>query len=441
MKIHIPFTKTDIHISRRGISYVKGGELVSFADWTDGITFARSTPIMEEIYSVVASEFAKVDLRHIIDRNGEFKFADSELDYIIAHRPNELQSAFDFKFTMMYQLFKYGNALAFIERDRNGKVTSIRPVDVSDYAMGYGYTINGNEILIKYKELKTGEIILADYRNLIHLRFNPNDIFYGDYWGNSKANGVMVDLIDSALDTLLKELKDAGTVRGIIRIGGAATGYARGVATRVLAGQEEKVSKQQEIINRIKATSGGILVLDAGEEWQTLGNPFSTSSTKDIDKYIDLLLQFYGINRKVIDGTATYEQMEVFFFKTIAPRVEQFVSEMNYKIFTKSAFTRGNRIEFYRNPFEYVPTTVAMDVAYKGAMDTTVNERRRMIYKLPPIEGGDRTMDNKNFEEYHQGVYDGRGRPEKVKDDDGYVDELTSTSVSTTETTSEVSEV
>ena len=136
-----------------------------------------------------------------------------------------------------------------------------------------------------------------------------------------------------------------------------------------------------------------------------------------------MLFQFNGINSKVIDGTATYEQMEVFFFKVCAPIVEQMVSEMNYKIFSKSQITRGNRIDYYRNPFEYVPTTVAIDCAYKGAMDTTVNERRRMIHKLPPIEEGDLLMYNKNFAEvgdnYNKGVFNDAGRPKKTTDEQG----------------------
>lgn len=432
MKIHIPFTKYDVHISKRGINYVKDGNLVGFTDWMGDAVFTPTTPIMEEVYSTISNEFAKIDLRHVIFKNDTYKMVDSELNYLLTQRPNPFQSAFDFKYTMIYQLCKYGNAIAFINRDREGKVTSIVPIDCKDYAMGYGYQIGEDTVLLKYKELKTGDILLVDYRNVIHLRANPNDIFNGDLWSGSNYNRVMIDLIDASLNSLINELRENGTVRGIIQIGGAATGYARGVATRVMAGQEEKVTKQQEIINRIKATKGGILVLDAGEEWKTLGNPFSTTSTQDIDKYVRLLLQFYGINEKVVNGTATSDMMEVFFFKTIAPRIEQMIDEMNYKIFSKSAITRGNRIEYYRNPFEYIPTTVAIDVAYKGAMDTTVNERRRMIYKLPPIEGGDRLMDNKNFDEYNQGVYDGRGRPKKNPDED---DSTTVTSSSTTTTT------
>lgn len=398
MKFHIPFTKYDVHVSKRGFSYVKDGQLVGFTDWMNGNIYTNTTPIMEEIYNTVATEFAKLDLKHVISKGDKFELKDDKLGYLVGDRPNPLQSKYEFMFTMMYQLWKYGNAIAFLERDKNGNVVRIDPVNALDYEFGNGYQISEEIAYYKFKNKKTGLIELVDYRNLIHLRANPNDIFYGDLCSSFDYNKVMIDLVDYGLSTLISELKDCGTVRGIIQIGGAATGYARGVATRVMAGQEEKISKQEEIIERIKKTKGGVLVLDAGEEWKSLGNPFSTASTSDINKYIDMLLQFNGINAKVVNGTATSDAMEVFFYKTIAPRIEQFVSEATYKIFSRTAITQGHKIVYYRNPFEYVPTNVAIDIAYKGAMDTTTNERRRMIYKLPPIEGGDVLMSNKNFE-------------------------------------------
>lgn len=397
MRIHIPFTKYDVHISKRGFSFVKDGQLMGFTDWVADGVFTPTTPIMEEIYNTVASEFAKIDLKHVISKGKEYKEQDSQLNYLVSERPNSLQSKYEFLFTMMYQLYKWGNAIAFLERDRNGNVVSINPVNAGDYLFGNGYLIDNGLVLLKYKNAKTNEIQLVDYRNVIHLRANPNDVFYGDFFNAFDYNKAIINLIDYSLGTLINELKDCGTVRGIIQIGGAATGYARGVATRVMAGQEEKVTKQEEIIERIKSSKGGILVLDAGEEWKPLGNPFATTSTQDIDKYINMLLQFYGINEKVVNGTATFEAMEVFFYKTVAPKVEQFVSELNYKIFSRTAITRGHKIVFYRNPFEYVPVNIAIDIAYKGAMDTTTNERRRMIYKLPPIPGGDELMYNLNF--------------------------------------------
>ena len=397
MKFHIPFTKYDVHVSKRGLSYVRDGQLVGFTDWVNGGIFVQTTPIMEEIYNTFASEFAKIDLKHVVSKGADYDIRDDKLSYIVGERPNPLQSKFEFLYTMMYQLLKYGNALAFLERDKNGNVVRINPCNAVDYEFGGGYQVADELIYMKYRNIRTSMIELVDYRNVIHLRYNPNDIFYGDMFTSGAYNKVIIDVIDASLATLLNELKDCGTVRGIIQIGGAATGYARGVATRVMAGQEEKISKQEEIIERIKKTKGGILVLDAGEEWKQMGNPFSTASTQEINKYIDILLQFYGVNGKVIDGTASSDAMEVFFYKSIAPRIEQFVTEMSYKIFSKTAITQGHKIVYYRNPFEYVPVTTAIDIAYKGAMDTTTNERRRLIYKLPPIEGGDVLMSNLNF--------------------------------------------
>jgi len=397
MKFHIPFTKYDVHVSKRGMSYVRDGQLVGFTDWVNGGIFTPTTPIMEEIYNTFASEFAKIDLKHVVSKGEDYEIRDDKLSYLVGERPNPLQSKFEFLYTMMYQLLKYGNALAFLERDKNGNVVRINPCNAMDYEFGGGYQVADELIYMKYRNIKTSMIELVDYRNVIHLRYNPNDIFYGDMFTSGAYNKVIIDVIDASLATLLNELRDCGTVRGIIQIGGAATGYARGVATRVMAGQEEKISKQEEIIERIKKTKGGILVLDAGEEWKQMGNPFSTASTQEINKYIDILLQFYGVNGKVIDGTASSDAMEVFFYKSIAPRIEQFVTEMSYKIFSKTAITQGHKIVYYRNPFEYVPVTTAIDIAYKGAMDTTTNERRRLIYKLPPIEGGDVLMSNLNF--------------------------------------------
>lgn len=386
----------ELRITKRNIAWMKDNKLVSFADWLNGAVTVCNTPITEEIYSTIASEFAKIDLGHVIDKKNVYKRCDSNLDYILSERPNALQNKYDFLFTLAYQLYKYGNAICLIKRDRKGNATAFEPIDVTDYEMGNGYQVSETDIYIKMRNKRTNSIELIPYENLVHLRLNPNNIFNGDASGVD-GNRVFVDVIDNALQSLLSELKNNGTVRGVIKIGESGIGYSNGFANRALAGKEEKINKQKEIVDRIKATKGGILVLDAGETWQSLDSPFKTVSNAELDQYIDMLLAFNGINKKVVNGTASEDEMEVFFNKTIVPRIEQFISEMNYKVFTKTARSQGNRIEYYRNPFEYVSITKAIDIAYKGMQDTTTNERRRMIYHLPPIDGGDILLTNKNF--------------------------------------------
>lgn len=404
MKIKIPFTKYELNVSKRGITYLNSaGTPVGFTEWLGNAVFTPTTPIIEEVYSTIANEFAKIDLLHVIDKDNDYKRVDDNLNYVLSERPNSYQTSFDFKFTMMYQLLKYGNAMAFIRRDNKGRAIAYDPINVLDYQFGGGYQLDEELVLYKLKNTKTNVIELVDYRNIIHLRLNPNNIFYGDIFSGVSFTKVITDIIDASLASAIRELQDNGSVRGVITIGKSASGFANAT----LANDEAKQLKQQEIINRIKSTKGGVLVLDAGEEWQSLSSPFETSSSKDIDKYIDLLLQFNGINRKVVDGTATEEEMEVFYAKTIMPRIEQFISEMNYKTFNKTSITQGHKIEYYRNPFEYVSISKAVDIAYKASMDTTTNERRKMIYKLPPVENGDILMVNKNFEPLTMDVEEG----------------------------------
>lgn len=389
----------DIHINKRGIKFLKDGQLLDFADWKAGYDFVApsQTPILEQIYMTIANEFAKIDFRHVIDKEGDYRLITDNTDYTISKRPNSLQTKYDFFYVMMYQLFKYGNAIAYIERDKNGQVISLNPINVADYEMGNGYQIDDTTVMIKFKK-KSEEIIeLVDYKNVLHLRLNPNDIFLGDEYSGGNFTNVIVNLTDYSLNSMLAELKESGTVRGVIQIGNAGIGYSNGFANRTMVGQKEKISKQQEIIDRIKATKGGVLVLDAGEEWHSLSSPFSTVASESIDKYIDMLMEFYGFNRKIINGEATYDIMEAFFSRIIVPRIEQVTGEMNYKFFSKTATTQGHRIEYYRNPFEYVPLDKAIDSAYKAIQDTTTNERRRYIYHLPPVEGGDKVLINKNF--------------------------------------------
>ena len=395
--MRIPFTNYEI--KKRGISVDAGnGTNVPLAEWIktrNAIMGGQTTPILENIYTTIATEFAKIDLKHVKYKDGNMSEVNSRLNYLISERPNPYQTKFDFLFTVAYQLFKYGNFYGHISRDRDGRCIGIEPLDANDYIMGQTlYEVNGNSIYVKLKVRESGEIRPIPYENIVHLRFNPNNIFNGD--ANTCLNGKspIVKLFDKSLNSLLAELEENGNVYGVVTIGQANGDWA----SKAMASDSAKISKQHEIVERIKSTKGNILVLDAGESWQSIAHPFSTTSREQIDAYMQYLYEFNSINQKVVNGTATYKEMEVMFNRTIAPRIEQLVLELNYKLFSEQAKSKGNKIMYYRNPFEYVPVDVAIDCAYKGAMDTTTNERRRMIYKLPNIDGGDKLMYNKNFD-------------------------------------------
>ena len=61
--------------------------------------------------------------------NGRREFArDMPLYKILYRRPNEWQTAFEFREQMMYHAVLTGNAYAFINRDGNDRVTELLPL-------------------------------------------------------------------------------------------------------------------------------------------------------------------------------------------------------------------------------------------------------------------------------------------------------------------------
>lgn len=394
--MRIPFTKYEIKLKKRSFSMDSNSIIIPYETYLKQKGFIGSTtPLGETVYTTFAKEFAKIDIKHVkVTKNNELTVINDNLSYLLSRRPNPLQTKYDFLFTLIYQLKKYGNALAFLQRDEKGNVIEIDPLDVNDYSFGNGYQFQEDgDIFIKVKV--KDKIQFIKYKNIIHLRSNPNDLFYGDKYTNINASKNIIRLFDTSLAKLFDELADNGTLYGVVNVGSSATGFSN----RALNNDADKIKKQKELIERIKSTKGGLLVLDAGEEFKQINSPFNTTSSKDIDRYIQYLYEFEGTNQKVCNGTASFQEMEVFFYKEIAPLIEQFIGELEYKIFSERQIAAGNRIEYYRNPFEYIPITEAINVAYKGAQDTTTNERRRLIYKLAPLPGGDKLMYNKNFEE------------------------------------------
>ena len=154
------FFNYDIHINKRGIKFLRDGQLLDWVDWKQGYNFVApsQTPILEQIYMTIANEFAKIDFRHVIDKEGDYRLMTDKTDFAISKRPNQLQTKYDFFYTMIYQLYKYGNAIAFIERDKDGQVISLNPINVADYELGNGYQVDDTTVMIKFKK-KSEQII------------------------------------------------------------------------------------------------------------------------------------------------------------------------------------------------------------------------------------------------------------------------------------------
>jgi len=411
------------------------------------------TPILENIYDVIATEFSKIELvlskevrvpaagggkREGARREGEADSGAGDIvddiagDYeelttgnkrvymkmeghpnysVLALRPNVLQTKSDLLYTVAYQLHSFRNALVRIVRDTAADrniVTALEPINCEDYYFGQGYAV-GDKCYLKLKAKDTGAVVLLDYDDIVHLRLNPNDVFYYDK--NDRFDlARFVRVFDDNLNSLLNELRDSGSLKGIVEIGAS---LGAGSFNGTFIGDTNKIDRAREIVDRIRASDGGIIVMDSGEKWVSLNRTYKTMSTDEVNNYMKYLYNFKGINQAVIDGTANEAQMGVFFNKTIAPIIMRFIEELNYKFLTQTARTQGQRIEYYKNPFEYTSVKDLLRHLYLGAMFFSPNEVRRAAFKMPPLPGGDGLLSNKNFSAYREDE-----KPDKEDDDE-----------------------
>lgn len=356
---------------------------------------------IESFYNYTASEFSKLDIRvaskvsnedvAVGEVSGYRVLEDDNLSDILSLRPNALQTASSLQYVVAYQTFKHGQALIHVQRNTDGRIVALDPLNIDDYSFGNGYILENGDIYIRVKD-SSGEISLLAYSEFIHIRLNPNDIYSGDV-ASIISNDNLIKLFNRNITTALKDLSNSGSVRGILKLGTTKSGFSN-----QQLGDEALKATQTAIIDRIKETgANGILALDAGEEFTEIRGDSKTIAAADVESLVKHMFTMRGVNPKVVAGTATQEEMEVAYSKIIAPFVEQYIQECTYKLLSKRERGQGKFIDFYRNPFEYVSIIDAIDVAYKGAMDTTPNERREFIYKLPPIKGGDLLSQNLNF--------------------------------------------
>jgi phage portal protein BeeE len=389
------------HVVKRGFNFYDGnGNRITFQDWSSKFIETKHSPIVETAYTTFASEFSKLDFfvyREFLEKD-EIKYDDmknNRLNKLLQLRPNELLTAHDFKYIMAYQYAKYGKAIAVINRDQKGNVYDYTPLDMANYEFGCGYKLNNGKTFLKTRNKTTGKIELMYTGDLIFLRNNPNEIFQGDKSNLDNSTLALTRLFDTQLNVLMNEMLKSGEIRGIVEIGSASLGGLN----QSLASKDKKISKQDEITERIKKAGGGVLVLDAGEKWQDMKAPFRTMSVDEQNNLTKMIYSFKGINEKVVNGTANESEMEIYFNKIIAPFSEQYKEEMNYKSLNEKERDSGTVIDCRRNPFEYISIDKAMNSAYKGAMFTTKNEMRKMVFKFGPLAGGDKLIDNLNFVE------------------------------------------
>ena len=98
-----------------------------FSPWSGN---AYENDIYRGAVDAIARNVAKLKGSHVIKYSGSEKAeGDHKINRLLQIQPNPYMSAFDMFYKLITHYFLYNNAFAYIEKDDNGRVCGIYPVN------------------------------------------------------------------------------------------------------------------------------------------------------------------------------------------------------------------------------------------------------------------------------------------------------------------------
>jgi phage portal protein BeeE len=319
----------------------------------------------------------------VIGKPTKFKTA---TNYVLNISPNPYQSPQDFFESLASQLYLYGHAIILPTYKKNGILESLNVSNNANYTYGQGFDYQNNTLFLLRKNKTTLEIEYIDYSDCIHIRLNGNQLFKHDSNSNLNAIGAISDVLNEQIVTIMNKLKNSGHIKGVVTVGGATAGYGSQIS------EANKNKVEENVAKRIRDNVSGLLIMDSTETLTELNNVFNTADSEDINDVLKLGYSFYGINENIMNGTATSDELHVFYSTIIKPIINKFKEDFNRKIL------EGKQLHIVENRVitEFVSPEKLADYIYKTSHVITQNEHRKNI-GLEAKTGGDTLKDNLNF--------------------------------------------
>lgn len=155
----------------------------------------------------------------------------------------------------------------------------------------------------------------------------------------------------------------------------------------------------QSIEMQLSKSKYGIAYADGTERITQLNRSLENNLMKQVEYLTNMVFSQLGMTQSILDGTADEQTMLNYHNRTIGPIVSVFVQEMRRKFLSKTARTRKQSIEAFRDPFKLVPINVMAEVADKFTRNEIMssNEIRQGIGAKPSSDPKADELRNSNI--------------------------------------------
>lgn len=348
--------------------------------------------IVTALYNRIAIDVASVDIKHVrLDDNGRFlSEIDSGLNNCLSVEANIDQTGRSFIQDVVMSMLDEG-------------VVAIVPVDTTvDPRVSSSYEIN---------TLRTGKI-LEWYPQYVKVRL------YNDRTGNkedvvlpkstvaivenplfavvNEPNSTLQRLIRKlALMDVVDDQNGSGKLDLIIQLPYVIKSEAR---------RQQAEKRRKDIEDQLAGSKYGIAYTDSTEHITQLNRSLENNLLKQVEYLTSMLYSQLGIGQAVLDGTADEKTMLNYNSRTIEPILSAIVDEMKRKFLTKTARSQRQSIEFFKDPFKFVPVNEIAEIADKFTRNeiTSSNEIRQAIGLKPSSDPKADKLVNSNISQPKQ---------------------------------------
>ena len=158
-------------------------------------------------------------------------------------------------------------------------------------------------------------------------------------------------------------------------------------------------ARRKEIEEQLTGTKYGIAYTDGTEKITQLNRSIENNLMNQIEYLTNMLYSQLGLTKAVFDGTASEDELNNYYARTIEPIVSAIVDAMNRRFLTKTAIAQGQRIYYYRDPFKFVTSSKMGELAERFTRNEimTTNEVRQAIGMKTSTDPNADELRNKNL--------------------------------------------
>ena len=166
----------------------------------------------------------------------------------------------------------------------------------------------------------------------------------------------------------------------------------------------ESAQRVKDISTQLSQNTYGIAYADATERITQLNRPIENNLLTKVQYLTNMFFNQLGLSESIFNGTASPEELQNYYDRTIEPLVTAIVDEVKRKFLTKTARTQGHSIMAFRDIFRLIPASELgnlADVFSRNAI-FSANDWRQILGRQPSDDPKANELSNKNMPDENQ---------------------------------------